>query len=688
MALRRHSLFHIRSGCKTTNSLVSNIIQSTHMMLELSHPSETDIQSLTDRFCKAICDFVVEFLLQSVLGPLLRHQCRHKAGDCKDCCKFFRNLDVCGFTLNILVKIGEQAMARKLIERKSALGWGNDYFPSAIYLAAINGDLSTLQLLLDREDASSIRFGCWSPLHAAVEIDRVDFVKLLLEHKVDINEKDMCWMTALHCAVKLKQCEMIEMLLEGGIDLSLRDSYGRTALHIATSVGNCVTIKALLERDANPNVGDYRNVTALENAVLHRLTPVVALLLEYGADPNHAGLHGTALQIAARAPSESTLRILLDHGADLSVVDTAGYTPLHRVAYSGSLKAVRLLLDRRGFDTSAEDRCGRNAMQNAASRGHLEVTKLLASVTKHVDVFSKGCVQWLQNLGMTNREEMIHFFVREPYCPEVRIGEMCSLILPYAACGGHVSLVKWLLDHGADVNEQDDKNETALLAATKGGQIEVMKLLLARGADVNAGVGDKTALGAAVLKTNETAIRCLLQHGVDVDSGDSWAIRQALRNYDEYSSYMSSSDQDWTEVQAKIECVRSKNKAILMLLLQHGAKVPTSNEERRRGLHEILKHRGFDCSGIADYLLDGGESGSDDMSVDDRTDDGFTRDIMKDDGSSNDDMSELGSGELDSGEEDDSEHIMSMDDVSEDAMSGDDTSEGPNMESEIAQDKE
>ncbi|KAK1692385.1 hypothetical protein QYE76_009086 [Lolium multiflorum] len=56
--------------------------------------------------------------------------------------------------------------------------------------------------------------------------------------------------------------------------------------------------------------------------------------------------------------------------------------------------------------------------------------------------------------------------------------------LEHAVSGGNLSAVRFLLDHGADLHQENEQGATVLkLAATKG-KCEIVKLLFSRGADV------------------------------------------------------------------------------------------------------------------------------------------------------------------------------------------------------------
>ena len=55
-----------------------------------------------------------------------------------------------------------------------------------------------------------------------------------------------------------------------------------------------------------------------------------------------------------------------------------------------------------------------------------------------------------------------------------------------AASNGHKDVVHALVNHGADVNQTDEKGRTAVSVATKAGHLEIVQLLVEKGADVKA----------------------------------------------------------------------------------------------------------------------------------------------------------------------------------------------------------
>jgi hypothetical protein len=89
-----------------------------------------------------------------------------------------------------------------------------------------------------------------------------------------------------------------------------------------------------------------------------------------------------------------------------------------------------------------------------------------------------------------------------------------------AAGRGDVSIVRQLLNKGADINAKDDNGWTALMMASSyKGNYEIVRMLLAKGADVNAGNNERgTALYNACVFGHSEIVNELIAHGADVDA--------------------------------------------------------------------------------------------------------------------------------------------------------------------------
>ncbi|KAK0719374.1 ankyrin repeat-containing domain protein [Lasiosphaeris hirsuta] len=118
---------------------------------------------------------------------------------------------------------------------------------------------------------------------------------------LDIDKQDTKkGMSALHCASRYGHLEVVKDLLKGGADIKLKDAKGRTALTHALETWALCHVQGMEER--------------------------VSALID--ADPKAASADPEVAAICAIHGSTNLLKKLRGHGADLTLRDRSGWTPL------------------------------------------------------------------------------------------------------------------------------------------------------------------------------------------------------------------------------------------------------------------------------------------------------------------------------------------------------------------------
>lgn len=189
----------------------------------------------------------------------------------------------------------------------------------------------------------------------------------------------------------------------------------------------------------------------------------------------------TALHFAARQGNNDAIRFLLDNGAHVNAKSFLGWTPLILAAHNNNYLASLLLL-LNGADKTIADNFGKTPLSKAKEQQNTAIVNLLENsdevvnqIKVHEPVFNslrdKDTVA-LRALLETEAVDVNYL------SPEYGFG-----IIHVAASTGDVQLVQILLDYDANVNLLSEGGITPLMVATYRRDYKVMHCLLKDGAD-------------------------------------------------------------------------------------------------------------------------------------------------------------------------------------------------------------
>ena len=174
-------------------------------------------------------------------------------------------------------------------------------------------------------------------------------VKILLSYGFDINGYDTDGETAIGRAVGVNEPVIASILMDNGAYIEKCSKKGQSPLHhaiqgVANSI-NVDCVRWLLECE-DSLVLSKQTREPLHVACKCNAYGAVGLLLELGkADINARSSKGfTPLHLARLSGSLESVQVLLEYGADTTLVDEGRFTPLELAANGTCLDMVKLLL--------------------------------------------------------------------------------------------------------------------------------------------------------------------------------------------------------------------------------------------------------------------------------------------------------------------------------------------------------
>jgi len=194
-----------------------------------------------------------------------------------------------------------------------------------------------------------------SSISAAVKAGDLTELRRLLGAGENVDPGDLS--TVLMLAIDAQRADAMEMLLSRGAKPTTTDESGRPALLRCAEIGFAAGVAALLARDVDVNARDRQGMTALHLAVANNHAEVVDRLIAAGADINAADSTGLTPLHAGLAADTAVLDKLSRKGAQIHTTNVYGSTPLHTAAASANVTAVKWLLDQ-GADPTIKNENG------------------------------------------------------------------------------------------------------------------------------------------------------------------------------------------------------------------------------------------------------------------------------------------------------------------------------------------
>ena len=417
----------------------------------------------------------------------------------------------------------------------------------------------------------------------------LDIIKTAVSKDIDVNALDENGSTALQLASINGHLEVVKYLVENGADVNAQYNSGggdlnQSALMSASMGGYLDIVKYLVDNGADIEARDYSHGTAVFFAGVMNKPEVVYYLVSVGAE--------AYLEIWASIGDLEKVKSSVKNGEDINQLDDYGMSPFLRAVGNGHLEVVEYLVK-----NGADDENMSNGIIEASQYGRLDVLKYL---------IENGADATAKMSGSDNETYLEYAISRSSDHPEVikyleslnvssvsnnknvQVAQIDNAIkcddIYMSAKNGNLKCVQQNISNGVDVNikteDSDMMGNTPLMTASFYGHIEIVKYLIDEGADVNASrlYGNITALNEASQRGHDKIVQLLIKHGaIDSSLIDASAVGDLEKVSKLIEQGSDINQRAYRGTTALLKASSNGHLEIVKLLIKSGAKVNTQD---------------------------------------------------------------------------------------------------------------
>ncbi|XP_071094934.1 putative ankyrin repeat protein RBE_0220 [Haliotis cracherodii] len=241
---------------------------------------------------------------------------------------------------------------------------------------------------------------------------------ILSDPGANINSMTKGRMTAVMIAAVAGHGEVFDLLVRKGADLSLLDNTDTSILHLACEGENIEIVKYVLTQ----------NIVSINSRDDEGTTPIMT---------------------AASNGDNGVFEVLVEAGADLSLLNNNEDDILHLACEGENIEIIKYLL----------------------TQGNVDINRKL-----------DGCTPVME-AALTKSKELFDFFVKEGADLSL-LSDDKNNVLHLACFGGNVEIVKYVIAQNIfDINSQDAYGRTPAMIATHRDHKAVFRILIQKGAN-------------------------------------------------------------------------------------------------------------------------------------------------------------------------------------------------------------
>ncbi|XP_042344314.1 ankyrin repeat and death domain-containing protein 1A [Plectropomus leopardus] len=334
----------------------------------------------------------------------------------------------------------------------------------------------------------------------AAKRNDVETMKTLVRG-LNANAKNVDNRTALHYAVAGKNIEAVKLLLQRRVKVDQKDRYGVAPIHLAAWFGSLEIMKLLVQAGAEQKVENEEGLNILHCAAINNHTEIVEYIVNdlqmRELDKDDQSGHRPFALAAEHGCVEMLDTLIEPYNMATMKPNMSGDTPLHLAARNGHLDTVQLLLQ--SFDTRDEvNMDGETALYQAADNGQEECVLALLEASCDPNILTTAQCSALHPVSEKGDTSLVQLLLYYKACTDFQ-NENLEAPIHLAVKNSHIPVIHALLKAGCNVNVTDKRSQTVMHLAAELARIEVVEMLLKAGLDLTLRDRQgKTALGVAV----------------------------------------------------------------------------------------------------------------------------------------------------------------------------------------------
>ena len=551
-------------------------------------------------------------------------------------------------SLIIACKVGNQAIVKYLVEKGAKINYKNEKgCVTPLVAACHHGNVTTVKYLFEHGAKVNLKteYGD-TPLHVACRNGNEALVKFLINHKADTNIENKTGDTSLIIACLKDNQKLVKLLIDSKAKINSKNKNGDSPLTIACGNGNENIIKYLIEHKAEINTENKNGYTPLIRACYKENEKIIKYLIDHGADVNKSNVD-PPLNISIRFGNETIVKYLIDHGANVNLENRNGCTPLIDACYKGNEGIVKLLIDNKA-DVNIKCKTGETALTVACKEGNEIIVKYLVDHGANVNITDKNgltpliisCIEGSKSTskhlarGKSLKNKLIKVDLTNiknnnpdniknnknnknsntnnnmlksgpspiPTWDEINkvedIKSSNSKILNISS-EENKNIIKYLVDHGADVNAKSKNGDTPLTISCRNGNGYIVKYLIDHGAniDVRDGNGDSPLVIAYTIG-DETILKYVIEKTIKLlpncnnDQMKKNAEDQIEKFLTEYPSEVYMSIDENTDIFE--EFINQRNIRLISVLIKIGRDINNYMKNMKLPIEQAIENKDKD----------------------------------------------------------------------------------------------